>query len=937
MHPYFSSISPEAIGKKLYRCCFVLLVIAVTTPLVAQKPVISSFTPDTGYVGTPVQIAGEYFIDVSRVSFSRGNRDTIPVTLDRSLSGHALYVNSAKFSPSGQYIASGGSDKNVILWNVSADSIIYTLTGHTGVVYAVAWSPDGEYVASSGYGEIKIWNASDGSLVRTITKSSCVFRCLTYGPDGNSIATGTSLNTVIVYSVTDGSEITTLTGHTGTVSSVAYSPDSQYLASGSWDRTVRIWRASDWNWVRTLTGHTNAIGGIAYSPDGQRIASSGNDWSVRLWEAQTGTLLYTLTGHSANAPAVAYSPDNKYVISASDDLTMKIWKTSDGSLVRTVTGLPSNTPTVAFSPDGNTLASSSWDNTIKIWQWDGDIPATYEVSSSTTVRATAPEGFGDGPIRIQNNYGFTFSSADFIRNTNQPPIAHEQFVALPEDSSLLITLTGSDPEDSSSIFFEVLETTIYGELNGTPPALTYTPQENYYGADSLVFRVSDDELFDTAIVHITVAPVNDAPQAIAQTVTTDEDTPLDIMLTATDVDSATMTFVMLDSAHHGTITGSLPEIHYTPDANYYGNDSLIFQATDGELFDTATVQIGVLPVSDSLAQPPSLVYPEKNQILVPLALAFLWNVSSGAESYVFQLSTDSLFETITVQDTLASETTYTVSGLSYETTHFWRVEARNIDGVGVFSEVSNFKTVGAPPEIPTLLSPSNEAVGVLLPLTFYWNEAPHAETYHLQVSADSGFTLLVVDDSTLQQDSLTSSVFEHLTKYFWRLRAINEYAGSNWSQTWSFTTEQYNISLNLNGEWNLISIPVEMENNALVNLFSTADSKAFAYENGYIRKDTLSLGRGYWLRFNNAQQVTLFGEQVSLIEVEVTGGWNLIGSLTSPVDVATVTTVPPEMAISQFFEFAGGSYVQADTLVPGKGYWVKVNQNGKLVFSSTHK
>src|SRR5205823_3757914 len=91
--------------------------------------------------------------------------------------------------------------------------------------------------------------------------------------------------------------------------------------------------------------------------------------------------------------------------------------------------------------------------------------------------------------------------------------------------------------------------------------------------------------------------VNDPPVAIPQSVATDEDTPLPVTLTGTDVDSTTLTFQIVAGPSHGSLSGTAPNVTYTPAANYNGPDTFTFQANDGSasnnLSNVATVTIKV--------------------------------------------------------------------------------------------------------------------------------------------------------------------------------------------------------------------------------------------------------------------------------------------------------------------------------------------------------
>ncbi|MBI4546890.1 MAG: hypothetical protein HY707_02845 [Ignavibacteriae bacterium] len=132
------------------------------------------------------------------------------------------------------------------------------------------------------------------------------------------------------------------------------------------------------------------------------------------------------------------------------------------------------------------------------------------------------------------------------------------------------------------------------------------------------------------------------------------------------------------------------------------------------------------------------------------------------------------------------------------------------------------------------------------------------------------------------------------------------------------------------GGWTLISLPVETGDRRTSSLFPYSASPAFAYVNGYIRKDTLEYGRGYWLK---TDQTSLPGCPRTFDTIDVRQSWNIIGSLSSPVPVSSIVSIPESIIISSFYGYGGG-YFAADTIRPGEGYWVKTNSPGKLVLSS---
>jgi len=84
-------------------------------------------------------------------------------------SSHEASVMGAAYSPDGRFLASGGYDNTVKLWNVENGKVIRNFRGHTGIVTDVAFGPDGRLILSAGDdAALKLWSR-DGELLRSFT------------------------------------------------------------------------------------------------------------------------------------------------------------------------------------------------------------------------------------------------------------------------------------------------------------------------------------------------------------------------------------------------------------------------------------------------------------------------------------------------------------------------------------------------------------------------------------------------------------------------------------------------------------------------------------------------------------------------------------------------------------------------------------------------
>ncbi|MBI4810658.1 MAG: hypothetical protein HY800_04310 [Ignavibacteriales bacterium] len=105
----------------------------------------------------------------------------------------------------------------------------------------------------------------------------------------------------------------------------------------------------------------------------------------------------------------------------------------------------------------------------------------------------------------------------------------------------------------------------------------------------------------------------------------------------------------------------------------------------------------------------------------------------------------------------------------------------------------------------------------------------------------------------------------------------------------------------------------------------------FAYDGTYKSQDTMRGGIGYWKKFNEPV-MNFSGYPIVKDSIEVSEGWNIIGSISNPVTTSSITTEPSNIISSFFFGYNKG-YLVSDTVYPGKAYWIKVSEGGKLILS----
>jgi WD40 repeat protein len=293
--------------------------------------------------------------------------------------GHSGAANGVCFGPGGDYLASGGADGTVRLWEARTGRQVCCLRGGPWPVRGVCFSPGGDCVASATeYATVQVWDvkaqpADGGERTRprfTLRAHTRPVLCVCFSPDGKRLASGSQDRTIKVWDARTGKLLLDLKRHAGAVNSVCFSPDGRRLASASWDETVRLWDAHSGREIPFREG----LGGmfsVCFSPDGKRLATAGVDKAVTLWDVEQtqvpAVARLTLQGHPGYVNAVCFSPDGKRLASADGQKMVKVWDAQTGREVNSLLAHNTAVAGVCFSPDGKRLASASWDGTVKVW------------------------------------------------------------------------------------------------------------------------------------------------------------------------------------------------------------------------------------------------------------------------------------------------------------------------------------------------------------------------------------------------------------------------------------------------------------------------------------------------------------------------------------------------------------------------------------------
>ncbi len=417
-------------------------------------------------------------------------------------------------------------------------------------------------------------------------------------------ATGTG---VLTYSVVSQPTHGTLSGD---APALTYTPTSNYVGSDSF-----TFRASNGAESAAATVTINVLPAAPVANELSVEASFNATTQITLTATGTGNLTYAIVrppAHGAlagTAPNVSYTPDSNYsgpdsftfkatdengqesvpatvsitvlsVVPEAQNQSVVVTQNTPKPITLVATGMGTLTYTVLTQPTHGVLTGTA-PNLIYTPNTD------YLGADSFTFKATSDTATDSAPATIS------------ITVLPAPPVAASQAVTVNYASSASITLAATG---TGALTYSVVSQPAHGTLSGTAPNLTYTAAANYSGPDSFTFKATDSNNQESAPATVSITVLPAAPVAASQSVTVIHNTAQAITLSATGTGS--LTYTVVTEPTHGTLSGTAPELVYTPAANYGGSDSFTFRATDGHNQESAiaTVSLTVLPavpVADS--------------------------------------------------------------------------------------------------------------------------------------------------------------------------------------------------------------------------------------------------------------------------------------------------------------------------------------------------
>ena len=356
---------------------------------------------------------------------------------------------------------------------------------------------------------------------------------------------------------------------------------------------------------------------VTVSPDPNRAPVSQNQSlttalstaapvTLAATDADGNSLTYAVVASPAHGalsgmlPNLVFTPMTGYT--GSDSFTFKANDGKVDSAVATITldiGVAGNRRPLAANQAATTAEETAQSITLTGSDADGN-PLTYDLVSGPAhgvLFGTAPNlayqpaaNFPADNFNGADSFTFTVRDASLtsavatvnitVTSVGDAPQATPQSINAVANVENSLILAGTDGE-IYPLSYTLVTNPTHGTLSGTAPNLSYLPDPDYHGPDSFTFKVTDGEGAISSNATVSINVIYDAPVADAQAIELQPNTSAAITLTGSDATNDALAYTVLTQPANGLLSGTAPNITYTPTANFTGSDSFTFKANDG--------------------------------------------------------------------------------------------------------------------------------------------------------------------------------------------------------------------------------------------------------------------------------------------------------------------------------------------------------------------
>lgn len=284
-------------------------------------------------------------------------------------------VDCLAFSQDGRFLAAGGQDGQVKIWQFQSGEIqlISTLDNQSVWVDQMAWSPTRNHLAFSLGRYVQVWDALAGTLETSLGFADSSVLGIAWHPQGQYLGL-CGYQGVKIWQTSDWFEDPEILEVPSASLAIAWSMDGQYIASGNLNRTLLVWEwGSSYPW--RMQGFPGKVRQLTWSDSVTKsgtplLATCSGDSIVVIWEKASdpaiGWRSTILNHHRDSVEAIAFQPHNLLLASAARDGRICLWHRAK-RVGQILEGAINGCSCLAWHPQGHQLVTGGESGELLIW------------------------------------------------------------------------------------------------------------------------------------------------------------------------------------------------------------------------------------------------------------------------------------------------------------------------------------------------------------------------------------------------------------------------------------------------------------------------------------------------------------------------------------------------------------------------------------------
>jgi guanine nucleotide-binding protein G(I)/G(S)/G(T) subunit beta-1 len=296
----------------------------------------------------------------------------VNIKLRRTLKGHLAKIYAMQWSETGPTLASASQDGKMIVWNAVTCLKMNAINLPSTWVMACGFSPSGEFVASGGLDNIcSVWNLRNGNptkVSRELVGHDGFLSCCRF-IDNGQIITSSGDHTCALWDIEQAQKIKDFKHHTHDVLNVALNPEKTIFVSSSCDASAVAWDVRSGKATHIFEAHDKDVNTACFMSNGHTFATGSEDNTCRLFDLRSWGEINRYEG-ACPVNSLAFSASGRLLYAAyADNNTCHVWDALKAEKKGSVSGHEAGKriSCVGVSSDGNALCTAGWDAVMKIW------------------------------------------------------------------------------------------------------------------------------------------------------------------------------------------------------------------------------------------------------------------------------------------------------------------------------------------------------------------------------------------------------------------------------------------------------------------------------------------------------------------------------------------------------------------------------------------